>query len=651
MGNEYKPLHKNALDITDNVFSEWTVLGYKGNSMWECRCSCGNIKDVASKTLRNGDTKSCGHSTKNANHIVGKTYGEWKVLEHAGYKNNRHYWKCECSCGTIAIKDAFTLTSGHSKSCGHDRLLDMVGKVFGDLLVLEYAGDKKWKCMCSCGVEKVILGKELRNGAVVSCGDGVHKIIDLHDKTFGELTAKTYAGHPSWNCECLCGKECVVATKHLLSGERQTCGHAATNKLIDLTGLKVGELTVLQYSGNRQWKCSCSCGNETYVGSQALRQGMIRSCGCKKKQFIRETLLERYGETATARILNPREPWQIETVESKEKMEIYLDSLGYIPTSFELSQMLDTDKNVLLKKIHTYELEDKINIRPFYSQGEKEVCDYVQSLIPNEEVLANYRGISGVTELDIYIPNRKIGIEFNGTYWHSTENKHMKYHQEKTIACAKQGIRLIHIFEYDWNDELKRKKLKALISDILTENKVVYGRNTVVREITTLEATEFLNEYHIQNSTPASVNIGLLLKSELVAVMTFGKPRFNNNFEWELIRLCFKTGISIVGGIEKLFKLFADKYKPSNIISYCDISKFTGGSYVKIGFKTSVVDITQPNYVWVNTKTNKVLTRYQTQKSSLIKQGLGGETETETEIMSNLGYFRIYDCGNLKLTW
>ena len=89
-------------------------------------------------------------------------------------------------------------------------------------------------------------------------------------------------------------------------------------------------------------------------------------------------------------------------------------------------------------------------------------------------------------------------------------------------------------------------------------------------------------------------------------------------------------------------------YKPTTVISYCDISKFTGDVYERLGFTFN--GITEPNYRWVD-KENRVIPRYKTMKSNLVKKGLGNESETEVEIMYRLGYIRVFDCGNARYIW
>ena len=131
--------------------------------------------------------------------------------------------------------------------------------------------------------------------------------------------------------------------------------------------------------------------------------------------------------------------------------------------------------------------------------------------------------------------------------------------------------------------------------------------------------------------------------------MSFGNPRFNNEYEYELIRLCWKDNIKVVGGSEKLFTYFKNSYKPSSIVTYCNISKFGGKVYTSLGFK--LCGITETNYVWTKNKFNETLTRYQTQKHKLVEQGLGTEEQTEDEIMKQLGYIKVYDSGNIILEW
>lgn len=93
-----------------------------------------------------------------------------------------------------------------------------------------------------------------------------------------------------------------------------------------------------------------------------------------------------------------------------------------------------------------------------------------------------------------------------------------------------------------------------------------------------------MNKYHLQNFAKLSINLGLYDSDELVSIMTFGKPRFDSNYDFEIIRYCTKSGITIAGGAERLFSNFVNAHKNASIITYSDISKFTVNIYLKLGF-------------------------------------------------------------------
>lgn len=165
------------------------------------------------------------------------------------------------------------------------------------------------------------------------------------------------------------------------------------------------------------------------------------------------------------------------------------------------------------------------------------------------------------------------------------------------------------------------------------------------------KAREFINKYHLQGYVHSDINIACIYNNSIIGIMTFGKPRFNDNYQYEIIRCCWKNDIVVSGGIQRIFNKFINDYKPDNIITYCDASKFTGKSYLRLGFTLDDKGITEPNYVWVSEDKKIVLSRYQTQKKKLIDLGLGNSKQSESDIMHSIGYYRVYDSGNFKFIW
>ena len=278
---------------------------------------------------------------------------------------------------------------------------------------------------------------------------------------------------------------------------------------------------------------------------------------------------------------------------------------------------------------------------PIKKSGKEQIItDFINNLGFN--VIRNDRKIIAPYELDIVIPEKKIAIEFNGIYFHSESILHNPfYHLMKTELCEFKGYRLIHIFEHEWDFQQKiiKEKLKAMLG---VEQEKVYARKCIVKEISVKEKNEFLNKYHIQGEDKSKIKLGLFYNNELAAVMTFGKPRFNQNYNYELIR--YATSKHVLGGAGKLLSYFRKHY-PGSIITYADRRFSNGNMYEKLGF--TKLKNTEPNYWWI--RNNEILSRYQTQKHNLkdiLKENFD-PNKTEIENMIDNGYYQIFDCGNL----
>ena len=238
-------------------------------------------------------------------------------------------------------------------------------------------------------------------------------------------------------------------------------------------------------------------------------------------------------------------------------------------------------------------------------------------------------------------------IEVDPTHTHNIyknpfgKPKSKNYHLNKTNTAICNGYNCIHIF--DWDDWRKIKYM-------LQEKQTLYARNLELKEVSIENTADFLNEYHLQgNCRGQEIRLGLYKNNELIEIMTFGKPRYNKNYEWELLRLCTHKDYKVVGGAEKLFKAFLTKYKPVSIISYCDFSKFTGSVYERLGFKQKG-KITPSKHWSKNSEhiTDNLLR--QRGYDQLFNTNYGKGTSNE-ELMLENGWLPIYDCGQVTYTW
>lgn len=285
------------------------------------------------------------------------------------------------------------------------------------------------------------------------------------------------------------------------------------------------------------------------------------------------------------------------------------------------------------------------------SSEEQKLGHEIESIVGKENVLYRDRDALNGREIDIYIPSLKIGIEYDGIYWHSEKYKDKNYHLEKTEECKKHDIKLIHIFEdeYIHHADIVHSKIRHIIG--LDNSKKIYGRKCSIKEISNKESKLFLDENHIQGFASSSIYLGAFHEDKLIGVMSFKRESRNEN-KWELNRFATDIKICCVGVGGKLFKYFIKKYHPTMIKSFAD-RRWTvnedNNLYTQIGFKFN--GYTRPDYKYIDFKEMKRLHKFGFRKKTLYnKYGLP-LSMTEKEMVEKLGYNKIWDCGLIKYTW
>jgi hypothetical protein len=294
--------------------------------------------------------------------------------------------------------------------------------------------------------------------------------------------------------------------------------------------------------------------------------------------------------------------------------------------------------------------------RSYRSDPEIEIAEYLISIGVDDLVPNSWKFIG--EELDIYSPKHRIAVEHGGLWWHSeyasrgrlsgtVKDRH--YHVNKLKKCNAKNIRLITIFGDEW---AKKKDIcKARLAHIFgVAGKKIFARKTKVVIVPSKDAKIFLDKHHIQGRVSGSniVCLGLEYEGDLVSVMMFGDPRTSMNQEkigFELYR--FASKYAITGGASKLFTAFVKMYDPEKVVSFCDLRWGVGRVYEQLGF---VLDrVSDPGYYWVEKYVDR-LHRSNHTKKSLIEQGFD-PLKSETEIMRDRDFDRIWDCGNLRYVW
>ena len=288
------------------------------------------------------------------------------------------------------------------------------------------------------------------------------------------------------------------------------------------------------------------------------------------------------------------------------------------------------------------------------SLAEDEIISFIKDELGIDNIIKRNKKIISPYELDIYLPDYNLAIEYDGVVWHSEKfGKDRYYHIDKLNKCNEIGINLINIFEDEYNDkkEIVYEKLRHLLGGDVNKDKI-YARKCIVREISKKEAKIFLDKNHIQGYVPSTVYLGAFFNDILVGVMTFRKE--STEGKWELSRFATDISKHCVGLGGKIFKYFISNYNPDEVKSFAD-RRWTihqdDNLYTRLGFKLD--SILKPDYYYVTSKSKRVH-KFNMRKNLLIKRypeyNLTNNM-TESEMTSKLGFYKIWDCGKLKYVW
>jgi hypothetical protein len=313
----------------------------------------------------------------------------------------------------------------------------------------------------------------------------------------------------------------------------------------------------------------------------------------------------------------------------------------------KLADSIGIDRNTLSRnfKSRGFEVLDR-NYFSSRSAGEDYLYNMIKDIMPDIEIIRNDRKILAPKEIDLWIPSHNVGIEYHGSYWHQ-EDKVRDLHRQKANVSIEKNIRLIQIFDYELVE--KNEQIKSLIKSALgIFDHKIFARKCSLEVLSAIEARSFCDENHLQGYGAAKFNYALVHPDHgIVQLLSFAKPRFSKKHEWEIIRSCSKSGFIITGGMKKLWSRFLNEQKPNSVITYADARFFDGSSYERnLGFQR--IGHSGSNYMWSNGI--EKLSRYKTQKNKLVENGANKEN-SENEIMSSKGFYKILDAGNHVFEW
>ena len=384
------------------------------------------------------------------------------------------------------------------------------------------------------------------------------------------------------------------------------------------------------------------------------------------KLKTKKTILEKYGvehqmlsdEIKHKMILTNIDRYGVDNIFKHNEFKLFLkkDSIirnddyyiDYLGNSISLFNCDNDMLHIFSISTHNYHSRIKNNIKlctvcnPIGDQKsikEKDLLEFIENNYDGE-VISGYRDR---LEIDIYLPELKIGFEFNGLFHHSNKYRDNNYHLDKTNHFKDRDIRVIHVWEDDWT--FKKDIVKSQILNLLNKNtEKIFARKCYTKEVSVKETRKFLDSNHIQGFVSSTIKIGLYHQDELISIMTFDSFEGRKKMEeggYNLSRFCNKINTNVVGGASKLLNHFIKNYNVIRIVSYADKDWSVGSLYYTLGFEN--VGGNGPDYKYIVNKKRVHKSRY---KKSKLKTTLTAAKQMEKD-----GILKVYDCGKIKFEY
>ena len=443
--------------------------------------------------------------------------------------------------------------------------------------------------------------------------------------------------------------KCPVCAKEVSIGT-VFCSRSCSAKDSSVTAKKIASTDIITKSikisnalkGNGEYvKKSWETRKHKYGNSGFSESGML-----KIKEFDRntekakETCIIKYGVDNASKSKEVKDilrEYQLNNKNSRQHLPEWvfdkeLFSNRYNEIGFNgIIDEIKCSRDFLYRLTYDYNLRNKS-----FSSAEDEIKSFIESY--GFKCILRSRKIIPPLEIDIFVPDINLAIEYNGIYWHSSgsidtddiKNNHLN----KTNLCEDKNIHLLHIFENEWIS--KNDIWKSVICHKLGKSKKIFARKCIMSEISLKTANEFCEDNHLQGGCGASFAYGLFYENDLVQVATFGKPRYTKTNKLELIRLCSKKFTCVVGGASRLLNGL-------DLISYANRRWSFGNVYEMIGMKK--VSYTPPSYYYIDSGVLKHRSSFM--KHKLINMKGYDDSKTESQICYENGLRRIWDCGNI----
>jgi len=257
-------------------------------------------------------------------------------------------------------------------------------------------------------------------------------------------------------------------------------------------------------------------------------------------------------------------------------------------------------------------------------KSQKELYEFINDIIIAEY---NIRTIIPPKEIDIYIPEKNLAIEYNGVYYHSEAIKEKFYHYHKYLECASKSIALIQIYETEWHN--RKEQVKSFIKTKLDINNIISYKQCDIILINKEQYKIFSMNNSIINYKPGNIIYGLLYNNEIVAVVNIINSKLINYIE--------KLGNTIKSGLYYILQHHSKPITYNDNLRYSIKEQLAPLTYVKP---------LNPDFVYF--KNTSTYSKFYYPKSKFKKFD---NKLTPHENMVNNKYYRIWDAGYDQYTY
>lgn len=349
------------------------------------------------------------------------------------------------------------------------------------------------------------------------------------------------------------------------------------------------------------------------------------------KQKTAQTNIERYGYI------------------HKNKPSFTAEQLETLNSTMSLSEVAETLGSSVSVVSRLYDVYGIEKIYHNYSIQECRLADMIRSW--GVSVVRNDRTLLGNgQEIDIYCPEKKLAIEYCGTFWHSEyAGRDKNFHKNKTDLCEQLGVQLLTIFSDEWHARETQivSKIRHLLG--IDQRPVVYARNTTIVEISKQQSVDFVQRYHIQSpSNNGFVSYALVDQSnEVVAVAVLKRSR------GEIIIDRYATSKRVVGGFSKLLSYILKQYNDTQVATFADRRWSNGNLYEKGIGKISVRrKALPPDYRYVEASSGQTFHKFNFRHQRIRRIFANYDSMlSEHENCIRHNYFRIWNSGMIKYTF